>query len=95
MSSKENQEKLNEITVSILNTLSPGDLSERLSVLSEKQASTSVFLEEILGGSLGLGASDIHLEPRRDTIQIRTRVDGILRETGTLTHNEYLSLIHI
>ena len=89
MSSKENQEKLNEITVSILNTLSPGDLSERLSVLSEKQASTSVFLEEILGGSLGLGASDIHLEPRRDTIQIRTRVDGILRETGALTHNEY------
>jgi len=89
MSSKERQEKLNEITISILGALSPAELLERLSILSTKQASTTFFLEEILGGSLGLGASDIHFEPMRDVIQIRTRVDGILRETGVLTHDEY------
>ena len=89
MPSKERQEKLNEITVSVLSVLSPSDLSERLASLSIKQASTTLFLEEILGGSLGLGASDIHFEPTRDTVQIRTRVDGILREVGALTHDEY------
>ena len=47
MSSKERQEKLNEITVSVLSALSPIDLSERLSLLSIKKASTTLFLEEI------------------------------------------------
>jgi len=89
MSSKERQEKLNEITVSILSALFPIDLSERLSLLSAKNASTTLFLEEILGGSLGLGASDIHFEPTRGFVQIRVRVDGILRDTGIVTHNEY------
>ncbi len=89
MSSKERQEKLNEVTVNILGALSPGELLSRLSILSTKQASTTLFIEEILSGSLGLGASDIHFEPMRDAIQIRARVDGVLREIGMLTHNEY------
>jgi len=89
MSSKERQEKLNEVTVNTLGVFSPAELLERLSILSTKQAPTTLFIEEILGGSLSLGASDIHFEPMRDTIQIRARVDGILREIGILTHNEY------
>ena len=89
MSSKERQEKLNEVTVNALGVFSPAELLERLSILSTKQAPTTLFIEEILGGSLSLGASDIHFEPMRDTIQIRARVDGILREIGILTHNEY------
>jgi type IV pilus assembly protein PilB len=36
-------------------------------------------VEEIVGVGLGAGASDIHIEPERQGISIRYRVDGLLR----------------
>lgn len=38
-------------------------------------------------------ASDIHIEPRDDFIQIRYRVDGVLREANRLPRNIHASLI--
>lgn len=38
-------------------------------------------------------ASDIHIEPREDFIQIRYRVDGVLREANRLPRNIHASLI--
>ncbi len=36
-------------------------------------------LENIMNLSLESGASDIHIEPKKNTVQIRMRVDGVLR----------------
>ena len=36
-------------------------------------------IEEIVGIGLGAGASDIHIEPERQGISVRYRVDGVLR----------------
>ena len=33
------------------------------------------------------GASDIHIEPRENYIQLRYRIDGILKETNQLPKN--------
>jgi type IV pilus assembly protein PilB len=43
----------------------------------------------ILAGSIGIHASDIHIEPAEDVIHIRYRVDGVLHEVGTLPHSSY------
>lgn len=39
------------------------------------------------------GASDIHLEPREQMVQIRYRIDGVLREANTLPRNLMLALV--
>lgn len=39
------------------------------------------------------GASDIHIEPREDQVQIRYRVDGILREANTLPRKILAALV--
>lgn len=39
------------------------------------------------------GASDIHIEPYRDSCRIRYRVDGILKEKGNLPKNMHLPVV--
>ncbi|MFZ4500133.1 MAG: GspE/PulE family protein [Minisyncoccia bacterium] len=39
----------------------------------------SRLLEIILGSAIGLGASDIHVEPMQDKVELRFRLDGVLR----------------
>ncbi len=38
------------------------------------------------------GASDIHIEPREQLVQVRYRIDGVLREANTLPRNLMLAL---
>ncbi|HRH30449.1 MAG TPA: GspE/PulE family protein [Candidatus Paceibacterota bacterium] len=40
----------------------------------------SRMLEIMIGGSIGIGASDIHLEPEETNVRFRMRIDGILQE---------------
>lgn len=40
----------------------------------------SRMLEIMIGGSIGVGASDIHLEPEEADVRFRMRIDGILQE---------------
>ncbi len=39
----------------------------------------SRILEIILGAGIGLGASDVHIEPMEDKIELRFRLDGVLQ----------------
>lgn len=39
----------------------------------------SRILEIILGAGIGLGASDVHVEPMEDKVELRFRLDGVLR----------------
>ncbi len=39
------------------------------------------------------GASDIHIEPREGLVQVRYRIDGVLREANTLPRNLMLALV--
>ena len=40
----------------------------------------SATLEVMFAGALGLGASDIHIEPEEEAIRIRFRLDGVLHD---------------
>ena len=54
---------------------------------------TSELLEIILGGAIFLKASDIHIEPKKDLVKVRIRIDGILREVIDIDSQIYLSLL--
>ena len=47
------------------------------------EASVATIVNEILDQALASEATDIHLEPYRDRLRIRFRIDGMLREVPT------------
>ncbi|MCC6199025.1 type II/IV secretion system protein [Candidatus Nomurabacteria bacterium] len=49
----------------------------------------SRILEIILGTGIGLGASDIHVEPMEDHAELRFRLDGVLHLITTFDHETY------
>jgi type IV pilus assembly protein PilB len=63
------------------------DARDTLSEILESGSSSSVstLLEAVLAASIGLGASDVHIEPEEDIIKIRFRIDGILQELASFT----------
>jgi type IV pilus assembly protein PilB len=47
----------------------------------------------LLEAAIRAGASDIHIEPREEYVQIRYRIDGVLRETSKLPRNVLAALV--
>jgi general secretion pathway protein E len=58
------------------------DLKQETNVLDvdDSEASVVKFVNQILREALEQGATDIHLEPLQDEVQIRYRIDGVLHE---------------
>lgn len=80
--------------------ISPGLISELqkeikgIASLKEKigripSAKTSEILEVIISGALNLDASDIHLEPKEETTNLKYRLDGLLYEIGFLNSKSF------
>ena len=56
------------------------------------------LVKSMLENAVFSGASDLHIEPNRDKLRVRTRVDGVLYEvmtTGLKTHGAVVSRIKI
>jgi type II secretory ATPase GspE/PulE/Tfp pilus assembly ATPase PilB-like protein len=51
------------------------------------------ILDTILGGSIKLGASDIHIEPKENEAKLRIRLDGILQDVLIFNRKTYESLL--
>lgn len=49
----------------------------------------SRILEIVIGAGIGIGASDIHVEPMVDSTEIRFRLDGILHVVARIDANTY------
>ncbi len=47
-------------------------------------ASTSELTETIFAGAIGLNASDIHIEPTKEGVRLRFRLDGVLHDITEL-----------
>lgn len=50
---------------------------------------TTNLLDVILFGAIKIGASDIHIEPEKDSVKLRVRIDGILQDTALFSNNIY------
>ena len=65
-----------ELTVAeITTTVATGD-----EVLIDESAPVAKMLESIFTDAVQVGASDIHIEPDKEVLRIRQRIDGILQE---------------
>jgi len=51
------------------------------------------ILDEIINAASRLGASDIHLEPKRDRLQVRLRIDGRMAEQKSIAMDTGLQVV--
>ncbi len=63
-------------------------LEEALHLSKTKDINKIIFCTAII-----LNVGDIHIEPEKDNLKIRFRIDGILQTVATLPLNEYPSLL--
>lgn len=62
-------------------------------VFSGYQANPVAFVDTLIQESIKYGASDILLEPRRETLVARARIDGVLYELGTASVANYDQIV--
>ena len=62
-------------------------------VFSVHQADPVAFTDTIIQEAIKYGASDILIEPRRDSLVVRARIDGVLYELGTTTIANYPQIV--
>lgn len=59
----------------------------------KKSYRISRIMEIILAGALSVNSSDIHIEPEKDSVTLRYRLDGILTEVLTIDTTTYKLLL--
>ena len=69
------------------------DVQKELKEVFESKDSRNIskIFSAILAGAIGIGASDIHVEPTENEIRLRYRMDGVLHDIGVLP----LSIYHL
>lgn len=80
------QEDLDKVKVEVKDF---GALQQQL-----KQSTTTDSLIVILGASMQLGASDVHIEAEEDQIVVRFRLDGLLHDAAVLPRAVYRKLVN-
>ena len=63
-------------------------------ILESSQRVAPEIVDEIIKDALSFKASDIHFEPQPDTVVVRFRVDGMLREAGKLPREYYDNVLN-
>lgn len=55
--------------------------------------SLSTVVEIILGGAVATNVSDVHIEPDKETVRVRYRLDGVLQDVVELKHTDYKKVL--
>lgn len=63
-------------------------------IVKTSQRIAPEIVDEIIKDALSFQASDVHFEPRADGVKIRFRVDGALREAGTVPKEYYENILN-
>ena len=76
----------------ILQEIEPGDIESPIFQVGVTEFSQPVvrLIDALLSDAVQRGASDIHFEPERSFLRIRSRIDGVLRQMRSL-HKSYWS----
>ncbi len=83
-------------TLEELSVESDGDLDRDapdISIASLEDAPVVKLVNQVLVQAVNAGASDVHLSPRRDSVQLRFRVDGQLHEMPAPPKSVFMSVI--
>jgi type IV pilus assembly protein PilB len=63
-------------------------------IIARKKRIAPELIAEILDDAIAFHASDIHFEPQEDSVQIRFRIDGVLREAGEISREYYANILN-
>ena len=55
--------------------------------------SLSTVVEIVLGGAVATGVSDVHIEPEKEVVRVRYRLDGILQDIVEINHVDYKKVL--
>lgn len=53
----------------------------------------STVVEILMGGAVATGVSDVHLEPEKERVRFRYRLDGVLRDIAEVSHANYRKVL--
>jgi len=86
------EEELNEVI-----NIQRADETDEADTITEQEISEDSPIAQtinlLLESAIRLRASDIHIEPREGFIQVRYRIDGVLKEVNRLPRNVLNSLV--
>ena len=66
---------------------------EEAALEAGEDAGAVAAVQQILTAAVRVGASDVHIEPMRDGVRVRVRVDGTLRSLMTLPRSGHSSIV--
>jgi len=82
-----------EISVKPYESMDIAGIMENISSAISAKSSTTDILENILAGALAAGVSDIHFEPERESIRLRFRMDGVLKDITNIPSSDYKYIV--
>ena len=89
-----NREKREEMIEIQKNRQGPKSLKEGIITLEDDiDAPAVAFANTLLEEAVSVGASDIHIEPQDDTVRVRYRIDGVLKDHCEVSKSMYQALV--
>ena len=89
-----NKEKRDEMIEVQKNRNMPKSFKEGVVSLEEDiDAPAVAFANTLLEEAVSVGASDIHIEPQEDTVRVRYRIDGVLKDHCEVSNSLYTALV--
>ncbi len=79
--------------VSIIKTIADVKAVVEGAIASGEAHSLSTVVEIILGGAVATGVSDVHIEPEKESVKVRYRLDGILQDVVIITAADYKKVL--
>ena len=78
-----------EETMAKISTITDVRLAVEEVMGESKSFRVSRIVEVVLAGAMAVGASDVHFEPEKDSVDIRYRLDGVLRAISSIDPQTY------
>lgn len=67
---------------------------EEVQDVPEIHQDSALYIRGLISDAIAKGASDIHIEPKRDTYQVRFRIDGVLQLIDVKSLDEYKQILN-
>jgi type IV pilus assembly protein PilB len=62
-------------------------------VASADQHALSTVVEIVMAGAVATAVSDVHIEPEKEYVRVRYRLDGVLQDVATINHADYKKIL--
>ena len=79
--------------VAIIKTIADVKAVVEEAIASGEAHSLSTVVEIILGGAVATGVSDVHIEPEKESVKVRYRLDGILQDVVIIAPENYKKVL--